>query len=676
MKKLIIILGILSLCFIHVAFAAPTSTVVQNLFITSLAGNGTKCVHILNSGLIQLATADCGSGVGGSSSINFYANSKFFVTTSTINFSAGSNITLTTSSDGTYTIAATGFITTSSLNFFANGQFFVNTSTIKFTAGSNITLTTSSDGTYTIAASASGGGSGTVTTSTPVTANYFPFWNATGGSGLNGTSSIFQSGLNILDGGSFNSSGTITQSGTAVVLQTRNVGTGQGLQGGGALSADLTLSINTSSALTWSGAQTYTGGIVIQGNTANFTNGANIAFNATPVTNAGGYWIGGIAQNITGTAVLGNVVQGGGVFTYTTTTNLTGTNFCQGGLIVVASTTATTTLTLPDMTTLASTTLTPCAPLIASTFAQQFLHNSSTNNVVQAVSGTNERIYYAPGTPSVLAPGQTWDIIGQMVNATNSIGSTATGSVLQVNVSLYQSSTITNALILANGVGGYMAYGGASACSAGQAVTTISVTGATTCATFLTSAPATSTYSAQSGSITTNALTIATSGPLLSATVSGQTLTLTTVATSTILTGYSTSTAASLAGKGLNPIGATLTVSSTVLSSTINLAIQNPTTTAPSYTMATYDYSRTFTNIGCVDAAGTTTLVFYTTTGITSVTQNSLIVNGTLPCGTSGNSTTTFTSSTLVANFGLLVQVTSTAGTPTQVRIYLQSTKL
>jgi len=38
---------------------------------------------------------------------------------------------------------------------------------------------------------------GTVTTSTAVTAGYFPFWNSTNGSGLNGTSTIFQSGTNV-----------------------------------------------------------------------------------------------------------------------------------------------------------------------------------------------------------------------------------------------------------------------------------------------------------------------------------------------------------------------------------------------------------------------------------------------------------------------------------------------
>jgi hypothetical protein len=40
---------------------------------------------------------------------------------------------------------------------------------------------------------------GTVTTSSAVTANYFPFWNATNGSGLNGTSTLSVSGVNTLN---------------------------------------------------------------------------------------------------------------------------------------------------------------------------------------------------------------------------------------------------------------------------------------------------------------------------------------------------------------------------------------------------------------------------------------------------------------------------------------------
>lgn len=138
----------------------------------------------------------------------------------------------------------------------------------------------------------------------------------------------------------------------------------------------------------------------------------------------------------------------------------------------------------------------------------------------------------------------------------------------------------------------------------------------------------------------------------------------------------STSTPTSLAGTYLGVSGNSLTVSSTLASSTINLTISNPTTTAPSYTMAVWDYQRTFNNIQCYDAVGTTTLVIYNTTAFSTTTQNALVsTSSTIPCGINGWSSTSFTSSTLKAGYGLLVQVTSTVGTPTQVRIQLTGLK-
>lgn len=67
MKKLSISIFfvIITLFGYQVAFGAPTSTTVQNLFISALGGTGTKCLHILNSGLASTTSADCGVGSGG-----------------------------------------------------------------------------------------------------------------------------------------------------------------------------------------------------------------------------------------------------------------------------------------------------------------------------------------------------------------------------------------------------------------------------------------------------------------------------------------------------------------------------------------------------------------------------------------------------------------------------------
>jgi hypothetical protein len=110
-------------------------------------------------------------------------------------------------------------------------------------------------------------------------------------------------------------------------------------------------------------------------------------------------------------------------------------------------------------------------------------------------------------------------------------------------------------------------------------------------------------------------------------------------------------------------------------SSTINLNITNATTTAPNYSQATWDYQRTFTQFGCHDAVGTTTLVIYNTTKPTSTTKNADVVAGTFVCGTAGNTTSNFTSSTLLANYSLLIQVTSTVGTPTLTNVWIKSYK-
>lgn len=69
--------------------------------------------------------------------------------------------TLTGSFGGITVTSCTGCsVGSSPVIFRANGTAFVTTSTIGFTAGTNVTLTTSTDGTYTIAATGGGGGAG------------------------------------------------------------------------------------------------------------------------------------------------------------------------------------------------------------------------------------------------------------------------------------------------------------------------------------------------------------------------------------------------------------------------------------------------------------------------------------------------------------------------------------
>lgn len=146
-----------------------------------------------------------------------------------------------------------------------------------------------------------------------------------------------------------------------------------------------------------------------------------------------------ISQNATGTAILGNLVQNGGVTTVNTTTTLSGTQFCVGGLFNVQNTTGSVTITLPTTSTIAGSV---CGSgIYTGGFAQQFLTNNSTNTVFAATNGAGETQIYSPGTPTSLAPGQEWFIQGQFENTSTLQGATSTGTNLVVKYTLYQTST-------------------------------------------------------------------------------------------------------------------------------------------------------------------------------------------------------------------------------------------
>lgn len=165
--------------------------------------------------------------------------------------------------------------------------------------------------------------------------------------------------------------------------------------------------------------------------------GGTTFLGANAIFDGNGDYIGpNIFMGVTTTAVLGNANFQGGVQLITTSTQLSQAQFCSGGLFVVASTTGTTTITLPTMAQINSST---CGPLWSSALNLNFLYNSSTGNVIESPSGTNEQFFYSPGTPSVLAPGQAWWIAGQFVNTSTVQGAVST--MLFVNQTIYQTST-------------------------------------------------------------------------------------------------------------------------------------------------------------------------------------------------------------------------------------------
>ena len=118
MKKILLFLSIASTLLIGMGFvanAAPTSTYVQNLFITGLSGGGTECLHILNSGLVQVtAGSDCGSGSGGGLS-------------STTPWTLGGLVIASTSQSVTTIASNTYYLSTNPSSFISNISTTINT---------------------------------------------------------------------------------------------------------------------------------------------------------------------------------------------------------------------------------------------------------------------------------------------------------------------------------------------------------------------------------------------------------------------------------------------------------------------------------------------------------------------------------------------------------------------
>lgn len=213
-----------------------------------------------------------------------------------------------------------------------------------------------------------------------------------------------------------------------------NVGGNSSSSGGGGVTTSTSLTPNVIPIATGAGS--------LGNSTLSQPGGGVTSLSNVPILDGAGDYIGpNIFMSVTSTAAVGNFYQGGGVQTFTTSTiNITSTTFCNGGYINImgATITATTTITLPDYATLASSTCT--ANTYASEFNQNFIENNSNFNVIQNTSGTRETITYMPGTPSVLAPGQVWFVQGQFQNSsTLPIGNTS--GTFQLFVSLYQTST-------------------------------------------------------------------------------------------------------------------------------------------------------------------------------------------------------------------------------------------
>lgn len=130
-------------------------------------------------------------------------------------------------------------------------------------------------------------------------------------------------------------------------------------------------------------------------------------------------------------------------------------------------------------------------------------------------------------------------------------------------------------------------------------------------------------------------------------------------------------------GSYLSLAGGTLSASSTLASSSVSFIFQNATTTKPnSFEDILTNTAKTISYVDCFEyAAATTTMeLYYNTTNASTGIQQ--VILSSIACGIGGNSTTSFTTSTLPAGAYLFAIVSSMAGSSTQTTLNVSAFKL
>jgi hypothetical protein len=121
----------------------------------------------------------------------------------------------------------------------------------------------------------------------------------------------------------------------------------------------------------------------------------------------------------------------------------------------------------------------------------------------------------------------------------------------------------------------------------------------------------------------------------------------------------------------------TIDVDPELASSTVSFAFYDATSTKPyGLQKVQIPFTATVAKIWCDEYAGaTSTVAIYRVDSNGTTTVSASITSSTLACGIGGNSTTTFTSSTIPANTYILAAVSSTAGTPTLTSVHVNLKK-
>ena len=453
---------------------------------TTTAANVNKCLTVSSSSPYLLWTIGaCGSGGGSSTTFNG-------LTTSTLTVLGSASVTVVSSTDSNggqvLTLSASGG-SGSSTNVFGINGVTVTQVGVNATASINESFAN-------IWAALQSFNLGAVfnSTSTHNSSTIFTFQTST----LLSTDSNGKVQTTTYGGAGLTFSGnTLTWSNTPGFLTNASVtATSPMTWSAGSVIACPTCSVgmwvSTSSNGTANALPLWTGNSAL-GNSQLAQAAGGITDNGTQIIDGGANWIYNVVQSTganviiqppTSTAILGQMVQGGAITIFNTTTTLTGAQFCGTGLGYVQNTTNTITITIPATSTVVGFSCnTGTQKIYSGTWSTQHVYNNSTNTVLFATTGDSEVQIFKPGTPTSLAPGQDMIIMGIFASSSQSQFATGTGMTLYAIYEMAQtstpftvsgntvtmsgtvSSTESSVLILAAANGTWGAYGGASACA-------------------------------------------------------------------------------------------------------------------------------------------------------------------------------------------------------------------
>jgi fibronectin-binding autotransporter adhesin len=203
--------------------------------------------------------------------------------------------------------------------------------------------------------------------------------------------------------------------------------------------------ISTSTNLTTNAIPIITAANTIGNSSISQVGGTTLINGVTPIIDGGGDWLMNvihtsganfIVQVPTSTAVLGNLVQSGGVQQFNDNTYITAAQFCSGGLFYVASS-SNLNIYFPTLTQIGTS---PCGNTQpwASSFAQQFANNAGTGSYTINASGSNESLLYAMGSGATIYPGQSQFAQGQFTASTTIQGATSTGMSFKGYLATFQ----------------------------------------------------------------------------------------------------------------------------------------------------------------------------------------------------------------------------------------------